>query len=402
MRMLFQLIEKNAFRISLLIIFLTFFAGVGYAFYLGQSIRYIDEMEYLAIAQNIVDKGIFSMNGKLPTAWRPPGYPFLLTPVIYFGGGLLALRILNFVGLCASMALIYLFLKRVSWLASVIGILWVLCYPILFYTAGTLYPQTIATTLLLLSMTFLFYQENELSSKAAFIIGLLQGFLILMIPPLSIVLLLTVLWILLRYNRPMKSVLMMVLAAIIILFPWEIRNYRLFGEFVWISTNSGFNLLIGNSQTTQPDSGVNVDLSQYQPDHKMNEADLDNYYKLRAEEYIAQHKLSSLKMYLEKFASYFACENRLATKSEETRLREYVLMVSCGFLMGFFILRLILYRKISFLNYELFFILLFVLNGFFLALFFTRIRFRLPFDVLLIVINAGFLARWLKPNNQAD
>jgi len=77
--------------------------------------------------------------------------------------------------------LIYLIAKGISSkIAGVIGAISVICYPALFYTAGTLYPQIIGASCLLLILSILLKAKDSIGPFI--LIGLLSGFLVLMIP----------------------------------------------------------------------------------------------------------------------------------------------------------------------------------------------------------------------------
>ena len=70
-------IEKDS-SFSLACILLVFLIlAACYAFFLNESIRYWDEKHYLLLAKNLWGK-LYSFNGKDPTAFQPPGYPFIL------------------------------------------------------------------------------------------------------------------------------------------------------------------------------------------------------------------------------------------------------------------------------------------------------------------------------------
>ena len=55
-----------------------------------------------------------------------------------------------------------------------------------------------------------------------------------------------------------------IISSICVIGLWSIRNYYVFNSFVFVSTNGGFNLLLGNSKNTEPNLGVNTDISQYE------------------------------------------------------------------------------------------------------------------------------------------
>src|SRR5258708_14938221 len=54
-----------------------FFGAVALAIS-GDTLRYPDEKDYLAIGKNIVAHFIISLDGVHPTGFRPPGYPAII------------------------------------------------------------------------------------------------------------------------------------------------------------------------------------------------------------------------------------------------------------------------------------------------------------------------------------
>lgn len=386
-------INKFGNNIAWSLILITFLAGIAYSLYLGNHFKYYDEKEYFLIAENIAKRGMFSINDDEPTAWRPPGYPFILAPFIWAGADVIECRIVNFAFFCLGLYLIYRFLARHSKLAGVLGIVLALGYPVLFYAAGTLYPQTIAGTLSLLLIYLLFADDEELTPLQVLLAGALTGVLILIVPTYIMSFILTALWILFINKRERwSSLFTYIVAVILMLTPWTVRNFALFGDFVFISTNGGINFLLGNSANSEANLGVNVDLSNYKRPRHFDEAQTDKLMRYYAFKHIYQHKWESLKLYVSKFVNYFNYRNVLATVSEASKTREITMLITYGFLLGVALVRLGLGYKYPIRDYEAYIYVLYLFSALFMALFFTRIRFRLPYDLTLVLINARFLA----------
>ena len=175
-------------------------AGSVYAALLGNRLPFPDEQEYYAIASNLVQHHRYSLDGVHPTAFRTPGYPWLLAVGLLLHFPIVLLRMMNFVALGASAYLLHQVVRYAGFpLAARIAPYLLLCYPVLFYTAGTLYPQTIGTTLLLLAMYLVLRDPASLRGIAY--AGFAFGALILFIPSFLLKLPLLVAFILLVRTR---------------------------------------------------------------------------------------------------------------------------------------------------------------------------------------------------------
>lgn len=373
-------------------------SGLIYSFYLGDQLRYSDEHEYLNIAKNLLSIGKYSLDGVKPTAYRAPGLPFLIYFGLFLGTNIEIIRFFNFMALAGSCLFLYLISKRLNYpIAGGIAALLVIFYPVLFYTAGTLFPQTIGSFLLLASLFFWFNFKEQNISHSSIIAGLLFGLLVLTIPAFLmywIVMAIMPLFLSLKYKW--KRMLLFTLSSLMVVGLWTARNYIVFNSFIPVSTNSGINLLLGNSKNTKANSGVNVDISEYKPlNRNINEVELDKYYRSMAFKWIFTHKLEAAKLYFKKVANYFNYKNNLATRKEASSFKNIVMLLTYGTLLTLFIVRIALFKIYNFEKIEYYIIGFYFLSAFFSALFFTRIRFRLPFDVLLILINSIFIIKLL-------
>jgi hypothetical protein len=364
--------------------------------HLGRTLRYPDEAEYLALARNLVAQRVYSADGVHPTAYRLPGYPAILAALMLLKADLAALRFLNFVLLGLSGYLVWRLLGRASALAGMIGLAMAVGYPLGVYTAGTFYPQTLATTLFLAVLCLVFRREEpERGAMAA--AGVLSGWLILTVATFAPIVLLLCAWRLAGGPaRRWKPVLFLAGGCALVVTAWTLRNAAVFRSFVPVSTNRGISLLVGNTENTTPNAGVTVDISKYERAAEgMGEAEKDRYYAQCAREYVLSHKARALKLYVLKSLNYYNFRNTMLVKSESSPVRDLTMLVSYGLLLGLCIGRLLACRRFPLSALERFALAIYVLNGFLAAVFFTRLRFRLPFDYLLILVAASFAGQWL-------
>ncbi|WP_437669820.1 hypothetical protein [Sorangium sp. So ce131] len=382
-------------------------AGLVYSLRLGDALRYYDEREYFKIASYLADRGEYTLNRDGPTAFRPPGYPALIAALLLSGAGVVLIRFANFVLLAGSLLLTHHLVKRAAGVrAGLIAVGLALAYPVFFYTAGTLYPQTVAAFLLVLSLALLFRGAGAADPAplprgagrarlwSAALAGVAMGALTLVVP--TFLFLLPLLFLLLWPD--LRSAVVAAAALVAVVGAWSVRNYLAFDSFVLVSSNSGLNFLLGNSEQATGGSGVNVDISHHLRDAAaagLNEIERDAYLRSQGVRYVLENKLDALGLYFSKVLHYFAFRNQLATEGEGAGWQDLVMLATYGPLLLLFVARLALFRRFPLLPLEKRLVAIYVASAFAHAVFFSRIRFRLPLDLLLIAVDAIFLARLL-------
>jgi len=381
------------------IVFLVLLAGWIYSIRLGDTLRYWDEQEYFIYVKNFLITHTYTFDGIHPTAMRPPGYPFLLMAFGALGADRAMLRMLNFLALAASIVILYLLLKEhTDARAGVIGVGLIACYPVLFYTAGTFFPQTVGAFLFLLTLYIV--SKKSLSLWHAGSSGLVFGGLILTIPTFTFGIPLIGLWLIWR-ERAWRSAVLFVIAVGLMIGIWTLRNYRVFNTFVYVATDSGFNFLMGNAPETTPNSGLTIDFNKYKDEAiGLDEVQADAFYRTKAIQFILDNKEHAVQLYFSKLLNYFNFRNEMLTQGESSSLSDVVMLIGYGGLVLIFLLRIICFRVFRFSDWEIFLLAFYLLSAFVYAVFFTRIRFRLPFDYLLIAVDALFLRnvvmRWFE------
>ncbi len=389
-----RIAEHRTHAILVTVVSVVMLAGIGYSIYLGNTLRYPDERDDYHLAVNIATEGRFTVDGENLTAFRPPGYPGLLALLVRCGASIVHLRVLNFLAMSFGIYLLHKLMKtHSSACAASIGAVLVLCYPVLFYTAGTLYPQTISICLFLLIVTLLMRKEKRI--RAYVLCGVLFGFLILAAPFFTFVLgVCAAFFVVLDGKRGAKGMAITIGVAALPIGVWCVRNYMVFGAFSYISCNSGLNLLFGNSPETTPNTGAWLDMSEYNREAAalgMNEVVRDAFYRSKAVEYMVDNKLRTATLYFKKLLNYFNYTNTLGEQGESSRMKDLVMLLTYGPLLALFVVRLLLVRWHKPSDLEVLFVVVYFTSALIYAAFITRIRLRLPFDVLLIGVVASFL-----------
>jgi len=353
----------------------------------GETIRFPDEESYLGLAQSLADHGSFTVDGRL-TAYRPPGYPFFMALLLLAGATVWGLKAANALLVGGSILLLYVLIRRfASKEAALTGAVLAAVYPLFHYTASTLYPQTAGSFLFLLSLVALLDPAEK--RRTLCVAGIAYGFLMLMIPAFIMKLILIAPLLCLLQLIPRKRFMIFLALTIAVVLPWTIRNTLVFDAVVPVSTNSGINLLLGNSPHTAPNAGVNVNLSDVleQDTSSMSEPEQDAYYKKTALNWVLDYPIQAGRLYVLKTLNYFNFYNELYVRDAQNLLTLTISFLSYYPLL--FLFALYAWRRRAIMEpLPTFLIALYIGSAFLDAIFFTRIRFRLPMDWLLIAVAA--------------
>lgn len=407
-------LTTHATVIALVAVGLSLVIGGGYSIVLGGELRFYDEHVYVGIVRSMAHGHGFSLAGGQPTAYRPPGYLFLLLPVyLVTGGSVLAMRLVGVLALTGSVWFTYLLGRRVHTPGTgALAALVVACYPLLIYTATTLYPQVPALFLLLLTLEL---ANRALPSDAshrlvmAVLAGLVGGLLVLTVPTFGVTAVGLVVWLAWRQRRSAHRVSWRTVAALIVALAvlpalWCVRNAVALHAFVPVSTNDGVNLLLGNSPGATASSGTSVDLGTYSAvvtERHYGEVEQDHFYTSQALDWIRSHPGSAAALYAGKVANNFSYADDLATSSASSSAQNLLSAVSYYPILLLALLRIVASRRWPLRPTEQLIAWTILVNVLLLAVFFTRIRFRVPLDGLTIVLAASTVTHLLAPRQRS-
>jgi 4-amino-4-deoxy-L-arabinose transferase-like glycosyltransferase len=395
---LLSFVDTHAHRIAYWAAGLYALAGTLYALSLGDTLRYYDEQVYVQLANTLVDKGIYSLNGVDSTAYRPPGYPFLLAIVDKLGGGIVVMRLLGVIALGAAVLLAYRIGVRIHGrVAGAVAAVIMAAYPLLVFTAGTLYPQVHAMTLLLLGIEWSLCAMDTGNTKRriAYAIGagLSWGLMVLAVPTFMLSVVAVGVYLLWRCRPHVWKVLpALVIATAILPGAWCARNAAVLHAFIPVSTNNGINLILGNSDGVTAGGGRVGNIAVYEDQARqlgLSEVELDKYYQHAAEDWVTAHPGRAATLYAEKVLNNFNYHNELATSGQNSTMKDLISAVSFYPLLLLFALRLLYWRRLE--GLEKLLILLVLGNVLLLAVFYTRLRFRVPLDGIMLISSAAML-----------
>lgn len=379
----------------------------------GGRIKSQDEPGFVQIATNLALNGTFAYENGTPTAYPAPGTMFFLTPFVKLGAGIVQLRMVNalLVGLSLVM-MFHLIRRRAGPLAGLIAVVMIPTWPPILYSATTLYPQTLAACLLVLTVLLLDRLTETGSRLTAVSVAVASGSLILTIPITLLLFPVILGWVFFRSKDRLAHILILCIVSASFVGAWTIRNYNAFGMFIPIATSSGYNLLAGNTPGARYNTSLDIRFQEYVYTEitGKNEAKRNKIFTDAAVRAIKQDPALALSRYIGKFAHWFHFSNKLMSDNVveggasqmNIGTREVILLVTYVAVIALpLLLHLILIRRFPPKPVEILFLCLWIGAGLAYAIFFTRVRFRAPFDWLIIASNGIFVAAYIEHHIKA-
>jgi len=233
-----------------------------------------------------------------PTAWEPPLYPFLIAGVfrvlgIYSRASAVVLLSINSIFSALTCIPIFLIANRcfdekvavwASWT-------WALLPSVIFWCTRWVWETSLATLLLAVIFLLTLAMDEKDGIKPWLQFGLLWGVAALTNTALLSFLPVSGLWAWYRRAKLGKGSLGGVILASIIfaacIAPWLVRNHRAFGQFVFIRSNFGAELRLGNGP------GANGTWMDYLHPTK-NVFEMRRYRELGEIAYVAERKREAI------------------------------------------------------------------------------------------------------------
>jgi 4-amino-4-deoxy-L-arabinose transferase-like glycosyltransferase len=192
-----------------------------------------------------------------PTAWEPPLYPFLIAGVFKSFGiytHVSAFVLLSMNALCSALTCIPIFLIANRCFGERVAVwsswAWALLPSVIFWSTRYVWETSLAALLLAFLLWMTLALENTYGFAPWFRFGYVWGFLALTNTSLLAFLPASGFWVWYRRAKSGKSSVGGVLLASAVfaacLAPWLVRNYRVFGQFIFIRSNFGAELRLGN------------------------------------------------------------------------------------------------------------------------------------------------------------
>lgn len=252
-----------------------------------------------------------------PTAWEPPVYPFIIAAVFKIFGiytRASALVLLGMSSLFSALTCLPIFLiakrcfdEKVAFWSSWA---WALLPPIIFWSTRYVWETSLAALLLALLFWMTLVLEDKDGISLWFWFGSVWGILALTNTSLLAFLPASGIWAWYRRAKlSKKSIAGVVLSSAVFiacLAPWIVRNYRTFGQFIFIRSNFGAELRLGNGP------GANGTWMDYLHPTK-NSQQLELYRQSGEIAYVAERKREAISFIRADYARFAElCVKRFA------------------------------------------------------------------------------------------
>ena len=123
----------------------------------------------------------------------------------------------------------------------------------------------------------------------------------------------------------------------------------------------------------------------------MNEAEADTYYKKSAIDWIKNNPGDAAILYFKKVLNNFNYKNKTSTSVENSFMKNTVMFIAYYPLLLLVCIRVVMQKRYAFTRDELLLYILYFGSAFVTAIVYSRLRYRIPFDFLLIAMVAMFI-----------
>ena len=395
----------------ILIMFGSFFIRVVAAILFGDKVI---DMEWGIILNNLETSQILSVrevNGTpVPNIFMPPLYPFFLYSIkIFFNNSVFFLFFIKFLQIVFSLISIYLFytilLEFYSKNISYIGTIVFSFFPLNIYAISQISSITLQIFLLKIFLfSFIKIFKGLDINKYLIIFSISSGLLILLRGEFFVFVIFSLLYLFLK-QRNFKNILLILIMTVLIVSPYLVRNYQIFGV-ITVTKSAGYNLLKGNNPLSKVEGvgmfrgvekivpAVKIKLDELNSRGPIKKHDLikDKILLDQAIKYIKEDPIRYIQLYFKKALSFIFIDIE-STYPNYYSIFNIVpkMLISITAIIGIFMLFKL---KIDLYNY---FILYYLSNIGLFSFFFILPRYNLSLLSIQIILGLYLLKRF-KPN----
>jgi len=388
---------------------LAFLIRAIYVLSLENRIFWYDGQEYSRLALGLLEHGRYVNALDHPSAFWPPGYPLLLA-VVYklFGQSTHGVCLVQSLVSALTVALVYLLGRRlVGRRAAILATLATAIYPLYIYSSGAFFPVTLQVALLAGVILLAQITVERGSWVAAAAGGLLAGWAALTAAsalPAAMVVLLWLVWTGGAGRAGARSprrqgvglALVFLLPVLLLVGAWTLRNDRVLGRPIPVSTNGGYNLWLGNYPGVKASTGNREEVPGMKEESQEiwggspTEPERDRAFSAKAREYIAANPVRFLRLSLSKAAYLWSLYPEPMTQDRPRfALEKPASLLSYGILLPFALVWLA--RSLRRNRGAPLVLFLFLVHTAVHAVVISKVRYRLPLDTFVIIYGCGGL-----------
>ncbi len=402
---------RETCRWLVIITIVAFAARLLYVLKLGDGVHWPDEAEYHGIAVHLLSgKGYSYFRGVdsalSPTMYRAPGLPAFLASIYFFAGpSLLAARIAQAVLGAMLLPVGYAISRQLGYgtRSALLAVFILAIYPYYVFCAGAVYPIVLSTLLLALAILALLRGRNAIGIGWECAAGALTGVAGLTFGHVLGATPFVLLWIVVNKQAARRSGIAaaagFLLVCVLTLVPWVVRNALVVGK-PGLSTAFEYNLCLGNAPGSKWDSGSRIsELASPEMQKRislLSEADAARVYLSEAKREIRKNPARFIALSAGKAANFWRPYPKPAARGVSMMEKSVGLLTYAPILL----LSLVWIVRSRQQFRTMFLLLAYPVAAMLLAAVTVSVdRYRLPFDVYLIVFASAALTAWLQRRN---
>lgn len=283
-----------------------------------------------------------------PTAWMPPLYPSIIALVfkgfgVFSGTSALVLELLQTIASVLTCLLLYwvgqrTYGERAGLLAALVYAL----YPAsIHFAVQKIWSTSLFAACPLILILMLMWSKNRPGIKTGFLVGCAFGLAALLDPIILAALPFVFGWLYQETGRDRRKVMAtggaILIAVTLMISPWIMRNYAVFGRLTLIKSGFGNELFIGNNSHSVGDSH-DIDTVLLYLDEILSPAELELYRDSneairsdilfgKAVDYIVAHPLRFVRLTLTRVLHYWALPNPASSVLDKVSVLCYFIIL---------------------------------------------------------------------------
>ena len=266
--------------------------------------------------------GFSWLDGGGPTAWMPPIYPIVIAAAFkifgtYTAEAAISLLIFQTVASILTCFFLYLIGRQVfnANVGMVAAVMFALYPASVHFTVQKIWSTALFACCLSLLIIILIKLRTQPTLAKALWVGLLSGFLALVDPVILAAFPLIAVWLYVNSRQDRLATCKIVALVFIVtgltISPWLVRNYVAFGQYVFVKSNFGNELFIGNnphasgSFTAAHDARANLTIPEQEFLRQADEPSRNRFFLHKGIAFIAAHPAQFSTLTVNRFAQYW-------------------------------------------------------------------------------------------------